>query len=69
MPANDQKIIDIIFSEIESVPERCEDYRTALRDALFDIIAAERGHRIARTNIDQQIADQINAVGRLLADS
>ena len=67
MPANDQKIVEIIFSEIESVEERCSSYRDELRDAVADIIAAERSHRVARTNIDQRVADKINAVGSILA--
>ena len=67
MPANDQKIVQIMFSEIDSVEERCKNYHDELKDAVAEIIAAERAHRVARTNIDQQVADKINAVGSFLA--
>ena len=67
MPANDQKIVEIMFSEIDAVEERCQSYHDELKSAIADIIAAERGHRVARTNIDQQVADKINAVGSFLA--
>ena len=67
MPANDQKIVEIIFSQIDGAEERCEGYRDELKHAVAEIISAERGHRVARTNIDQQVADKINAVGNFLA--
>jgi len=68
MPANDEKIVAIMFSEIEAVEERCKGYRDELKLAVAEIIALERGHRIARTNIDQKVSDKINAVGNSLAD-
>ena len=67
MPANDQKIVAIIFSEIDSVEERSRGYHDELKHAIAEIIAAERGHRVTRTNIDQKVADKINAVGSFLA--
>lgn len=67
MPANDQKIVAIMFSEIDAVEERCKGYHDELKYAIAEIIAAERGHRVTRTNIDQRVADKINAVGSFLA--
>ena len=69
MPANDQKIIEIMFSEIDATEVRCEGYHTELKEVIAEIITAERSHRVARSNIDQQIADKINAVGKFLADN
>lgn len=67
MPANDHKIVTIMFSEIEAVEERFKGYRDELKQTIAEIVAAERGHRIARTNIDQKVSDKINAVGSTLA--
>ena len=68
MPANDQKIISIIFSEIEAIDERCDGYRDQLKDTVSDIIAFVREHKINRTNVDQKVADKISATGRFLDD-
>ena len=69
MPANDQKIVSIMFSEIEAIDERCHGYRDQLKDAVADIIAFVREHKINRTNVDQKVADKISATGRFLDDS
>ena len=37
------------------------------RSVVADIIDAERKHRVDRTNIDQRVADKINAAGSFLA--
>lgn len=68
MPANDKKIVEIIYSEIDSIEERCDGYHNELKDAISDIIASEREHRVARTNVDQRISDKINAIGQILAN-
>ena len=69
MPSNDQKIIEIMFSEIDATELRCKGYHTELKEVIAEIITAERNHRVARRNIDQQIADKINAAGKFLADN
>ena len=66
MPANDQKIVSIMFSEIESIEERCDGYRDQLKDAVADILTFVREHKINRTNVDQKVADKISATGRFL---
>ena len=68
MPANDQKIVSIMFSEIETVDERCDGYHDQLKDAVEDIIAFVREHKISRTNVDQKVADKVSATGRFLDD-
>ena len=69
MPTNDQKVIQIIFEEMSTVEERCEGYREVLTEAVADIITAERQHRVKGTNIQQQVNDKCNAVGRFLAQN
>ena len=69
MPANDQKVVSIMFSEIEAIEERCAGYHDQLKDAVSDIIAFVREHKVNRTNIDQKVADKISATGRFLDDN
>lgn len=69
MPANDQKVIQIILEEMNAVEDRCEGYRDMLTDALTDIIASERQHRVKGTNIQQQVNEKCNAVGQFLAQN
>ena len=66
MPANDQKVIQIILEEMEGIEERCRGYHEALIDAVADIITAERQHRVRGTNIQQQVEDKCSSVGRFL---
>ena len=66
MPANDQKIIGIMFAEIEAIEERCDGYQEQLKDAVAEIIALVREHKVSKTNVDQKVADKINATGRFL---
>ncbi len=67
MPANDQKVIQIILEEMSTVEERCDGYREVLTEAVADIITSERQHRVKGSNIQQQVNDKCNAVGRFLA--
>lgn len=69
MPADNQKILSIMMSEIDSIEERCEGYRDELRDTLAEIIGLVRDHKVNRTNIDQRVADKINATGGFLSQS
>ena len=67
MPLNDQKIINIIFSECKSLEERCDGYKEEIREAIVEIITAERQHRVQGTNIQQKINGKCQAVGDFLA--
>ena len=69
MPANHQKVIQIIFDEMNMIEERCEGYRDELTHAVADIITAEAQHRVKGMNIQQQVSDKCNAVGRFLAQN
>ncbi len=67
MPANERKVAEIIFAEIDAVEERCPGYREELKDAASDVITAERQNRVNRTNIRQKVEDRINLAGQFLA--
>ncbi len=67
MPLNEKKIISIILEECGSLPDRCEGYQEELVQAIGDIIAAERLHRVRGTDIQQKINDKCNATGQFLA--
>ena len=69
MPVNDQKVIQMILEEVSTVDDRCEGYREVLTEAVADIINSERQHRVKGTNIQQQVNDKCNAVGRFLAQN
>ena len=67
MPANDRKIVEIIFAEIDAIEERCPGYREELKEAASDVITVERQNRISRTNVRQKVEDRINVAGQFLA--
>ena len=66
MPANDQKVIQIILEEMGDIENRCPGYREAIVDAVADIITAERQHRVRGTSIQKQVDDKCNSIGRFL---
>ena len=66
MPADNQKILSIMMAEIRSIEDRCPGYREELGDTLAEIIGMVRDHKVNRTNIDQRVADKVNATGRFL---
>ena len=68
MPANDLMVVRVILQEADTIEQRCEGYREALKEAVVDIITAERQHRVRGTRIQQQVNDKCNAVGRFLAE-
>ena len=67
MPLNDRKIINIILSECKSLEERCDGYKEEIREAIVEIITAERQHRVQGTNIQQKINGKCQAAGDFLA--
>ena len=69
MPANDHKVLQIILEEMSTTEDRCEGYREMLMEAVADIIASESQHRVKGTNIQQQVNEHCNAVGRFLAQN
>ena len=67
MPLNDQKIINIILNECQSIEERCDGYKEELLEVITEIIAAERQHRLQGTHIQKKITDKCNAAADFLA--
>ena len=67
MPLNDRKIINIILNECKSLEERCDGYKEEIREAIVEIITAERQHRVQGTNIQQKINSKCQAAGDFLA--
>lgn len=61
-----KKIILIILEQCDEIEERCEGYRKEVRDTISDILAYERGHRVAATNIQKKINNKCNATARFL---
>ena len=67
MPMNRGKVLEILLEEVDAAEERCAGYHQQLRETVAEIITAERGHIIQRTNIQQKVDDQCEVAGRWLA--
>jgi len=63
MSHNDQKIIKVLFEEINRIDEKYPGYKNDLKHLLADILNLEREHIISKINIVQKISDQVNKVG------
>lgn len=68
MPMNSQKVMDILFSEVDRVRERCDGYRDELKETIADVMMRERENRVRQTNIQQQVNDRCEVAGGWLAD-
>lgn len=66
MAYNDKKILGVLLGELETIPDRCEGYRSEVGQLLGDVLQAEREHTIARTNVVKKIGDQVNTVAMWL---
>ena len=55
MPINERKVLAILLEEVDKVPERCDGYGDELKNAIADIVAAEREHRTRRGQIQQKV--------------
>lgn len=63
MAYSDKRIIQVLFGEVNGVPERYEGYRRDLRHLLGDVLLVEYEHAISRTSVVKKIADQVNTLG------
>ena len=68
MPMNSQKVMEILFSEVDRVQERCDGYRNELKETIAEIMLRERDNRVRQTNIQQQVNDRCEVTGGWLAD-
>ncbi len=66
MAYNDFKILNIMYGELASVPERYDGYKKDMTHLIFDVLLSERENLISKTNIVQQIGSKINAIGLTL---
>ena len=66
MAYKDERIVQIILEEVENLDERCDGYREEIREAVAEILQAERGHRFVKTNVVAKIGDLVGRVGTYL---
>ena len=66
MPVNPKKLIEAIKLECEKIPERVEGYHEELLLTVADILTAEREHTIRRSQIQQQVNEFCDRLGKYL---
>lgn len=67
MPINERKVLAILLEEVDKVPERCDGYGDQLKNAIAEIVTAEREHRTRRGQIQQWVDDICDDAGDWLA--
>jgi len=63
MAYNDRRIVSILLEECCAVDERFPGYRDEMKKLVAEVLSLEREHAIARINISQKIANQVNTLG------
>lgn len=66
MAYKDEKVVGILLEEAGAIEERCEGYRDELKEAVADIMEAERQHKFVKTNIGVKVGDIVGRVGTYL---
>jgi hypothetical protein len=66
---NDQKIVNILLKQCESLEERCPGYRKEMLSLVAEVLNLEREHALARTNVAQRIGDQVNTLAMVVYGS
>ena len=69
MSFNKEKMVTLILNECESIEERCAGYRQEILNAIVEILDAEREHKAQGTNIQKQIDQDCDAVGKFLYEN
>ena len=70
MPANDQKVTEVVLEEVIRTEERYPGYREVLAETLARVIALEREHRVQRIDIQKRIGEIcLEAGNRLVRES
>ena len=67
MTADKEFVFRIILERADQVEARYPSYKQDFKELLVDVIAAEREHLIAKTNIKQKIAEKIEASAQILS--
>lgn len=68
MPTSQQQVMQALRDEIEALEERCPGYRSAVVDALADVIALERQNQSRALPIKKMVRDKCVALGDFLAN-
>ena len=66
MSFNAKKMADLIHNGCESIEERCPGYRQEILNTIVEILNAEREHKAQGTNIQKQVDQNCDAVGKFL---
>lgn len=66
MAFQSKRVVSILLEECHNVEERYAKYPEHVRDLVSEIMNLERRHRLARTTIQKQVADAIDAAGQVL---
>ena len=67
MPMNSQKVLSILLDEVDRIEERCDGYRTELKDTIAEIMMRESENQVQQTNIQQKVNDRCEVTGGWLA--
>ena len=68
MPANDQKVTEVVLEEVIRTEERYPGYREVLAETLTRVIALEREHRVQRIDIQKRIGEICREAGNRLVN-
>lgn len=66
MAYKDEKIVEILLSEVKNAESRCPEYHEELTEVLADIVQKERSNLFQKTDIVVQIGDLISTVGKFI---
>ena len=63
-----KRVIEIIMEEAARTEPRYDGYPADVAECVAEIVNIERQHRFAARNVKQDIAAQVNTLGRDLAE-
>jgi len=67
--ASSKLVVDAIKRRCAGVEPRFEGYEKDLLNTVVAILSRERDHRVAPTNIQQKVQDQVEVLGDLIWQS
>ncbi|MBT6050827.1 MAG: hypothetical protein HOG49_28850 [Candidatus Scalindua sp.] len=68
MPLNQKKILSIITSEADAIPEQYEGYTQDISKVVSEIIGLEIHHKVSAINIQQKINEVLHEAAVSHAD-
>jgi len=66
MSLDHRYLVNLLFSTIKKVEERCPGYQEELQKIIIEIVSLEREHYTRRISIKQKIAERCSRVGVFL---